>query len=138
MSVTSIEELKRSMVREVELPSFDGDTPFVVRMQRPSLLKLAETGAIPNQLMDSAQSLFMGSSPKGSPDGSNTLASLNEVISVLAKASMVEPTFDELTEAGIELTDEQKMAIFNYTQAGVAGLNSFRKKQERLIGSANG
>ena len=45
----------------------------------------------------------------------------------MGKASLEEPSFDDIKEAGLELTDEQMMAIFSYSQEGVKALESFRK-----------
>ena len=42
----------------------------------------------------------------------------------------VEPSWSELKNAGIELTDEQYMFIFNYTQEGVKALEPFREDEE--------
>ena len=46
----------------------------------------------------------------------------------MCEASFVEPTYKELKAAGVELTDEQYMFIFGYSQNGVADLESFRSK----------
>ena len=40
----------------------------------------------------------------------------------------MEPTMKEIESSGVELSDEQIMAIFNYTQAGVSTLKNFRQK----------
>ena len=45
----------------------------------------------------------------------------------IARAALVKPSFDELEEAGIELTDEQLVAIFQFTQLGVKALDRFRQ-----------
>ena len=39
---------------------------------------------------------------------------------------MIEPTYDDVINAGLELSDDQMMAIFNYTQSGVKALENFR------------
>ena len=38
--------------------------------------------------------------------------------------------YDDLKEAGVKLTDEQMMFVFNYTQNGVEALESFREERE--------
>ena len=59
--VTSIDDLKKyNDGAVVELPPFAEGQPFVVKMKRPSLMRLATNGTIPNALMDSATSLFEG------------------------------------------------------------------------------
>ena len=90
------------------------------------MMALAKSGKIPNSLLNTANSLFMG---KGM--GSNNEGALKEVLSIvdiLCDAAFVEPTYSQLKEAGVELTDEQYMAVFNYTQQGVKALEPFREK----------
>ena len=48
------------------------------------------------------------------------------VIDVICEASFVSPTYNELKENDIQLTDEQLLFIFNYSQTGVKALDSFR------------
>ena len=118
----SLQEYARGAI--VQLPSFSEDQPFVARLRRPSMMALAKSGKIPNSLLNTANSLFMG---KGMD--SNNEAALKEVLSIvdiLCDAAFVEPTYSQLKEAGVELTDEQYMAVFNYTQQGVKALEPFR------------
>ena len=118
----SLQEYARGAI--VQLPSFSEDQPFVARLRRPSMMALAKSGKIPNSLLSTANSLFMG---KGMD--SNNEAALKEVLSsvdILCDAAFVEPTYSQLKEAGVELTDEQYMAVFNYTQQGVKALEPFR------------
>lgn len=126
--VTSIDELKKVAKGElVELPPFFDGTEFVVRLKRPSMLALAKSGRIPNALLSSAQEIFNGKNKATtSPD---QLAKMYDLCKVMAEAAMLEPTYKELEDAGIELTDTQLLTIFNYTQTGVKNLDSFRKKQ---------
>lgn len=121
--ITSIDELKLMSQGEiVQFPSFVGNKPIYVRMKRPSLLKLIENGKIPNSLLSAANTLFAGSVSKGTEEDDDFLKDVLQVIDVLAEASFVEPSWKELTESGIELTDEQYMFIFNYTQQGITSL----------------
>lgn len=128
MAVTTLEQLKQySEGSEVELPGFDPDTPFIVRLKRPSLMILAQSGKIPNELLDSAAELFkrgLADSVKGGESFQRTAQTLVQI----AKASLVSPSYEELEEAGIALTDMQLIYIYNFTQTGVNALKSFRKK----------
>ena len=54
------------------------------------------------------------------------------IIDILADASFIEPTWTEIKEAGIELTDDQYMAIFNYSQNGIKALEPFRQVTEDI------
>lgn len=127
--VTTIEELAEYARGEiVELPPFAEGHKFVARMRRPSLLSLAKSGQIPNTLLNSANKLFYGRKPNETiePDA---LEKTLGVIDCLAKAAFVEPSYDAIKNAGIELTDEQYLFIFNYTQKGINALQSFRGEQ---------
>lgn len=130
LQITSIEQLKNySNGQIVELPAFGDGQPFVARLRRPSMMTLAKRGKIPNELLNSANSLFERG-PQGvmqkSKFDEDTMTELFDIIDVICEASFVEPKYNELKEAGIELTDDQYMFIFNYTQNGVQALNSFR------------
>ena len=54
------------------------------------------------------------------------LKDIFDVCVVIAKAALVEPTYEDIKNAGMELSDNQLMAIFSYTQTGVKALDSFR------------
>lgn len=129
LKVTSIEDLKSfSNGQIVELPPFGEGQPFVAKLKRPSMLLLAQKNLIPNELLTSANTLFEGgvSSSVNSMD-KDTLTKLLKVMEIICEAALVEPTYHELKAAGVELTDEQFMFIFGYTQNGVRQLKSFRQ-----------
>ena len=56
------------------------------------------------------------------------------VLLEIARAALVNPSFEELEAAGIQLTDEQLVAIFQFTQLGANALDRFR----RLSGNSDG
>lgn len=125
-SLTSLEQYAQGQV--VQLPSFAEGQPFVARLRRPSLLILIKSGRIPNTLLATANSLFAG-------NGINTKdpSALTEVVGVMdviCEASFLEPTWEQIQSAGVELTDDQYMAVFNYSQQGIKALESFREQSE--------
>lgn len=127
LSVTSLNDLAQySQGKILNLPAFSEGQPFVAKLRRPSILALAKAGRIPNGLMSTANSLFI----KGGVDANNdgALREVFQVIDALCEAAFVEPTYKEIKDAGIELTDEQYMFVFQYTQTGVKALESFRKQ----------
>ena len=127
MSVTSLENLKKIAKRqEVELLGW-GEEPFVCKLKRPSMLGLVANGEIPNPLLNAAYILFNGA--KTTKDVIN-MKEQKELLTIMAKAAMVEPTYTDLEEIGLELTDTQLLEIYNYTQIGVKALTSFRTKQQ--------
>lgn len=128
--VISIEKLKEYSKGElVELPGFIDSEPFVVRLKKPSILNMAKTGKIPNELLVDANNLFSGGVSKVATSNimkPEMLNNLYELLDVICKECFVQPTYDEIKEAGLELTDEQYMAVFSYTQNGVKALKNFR------------
>ena len=123
--VTSIQDfIKQSQGEVVELPGFTSEPVFVI-LKRPSLLGLVIQGKIPNALLTRTNELF--SNDVGiDPTDDNMMGELSEVLELIAGESFVEPTYQEIKDAGVELTDEQLMAVFNYSQKGIKGLESFR------------
>lgn len=128
LTVTSIEDLKQysSGGNIVQLPSFAEGQPFVARLKRPSLLGMVKQGKIPNTLLVKANELFIQDGAGFDPEEQDMMAQMFEVLDIIAQETFVEPTYKEIKEAGIELTDEQMMFIFNYSQQGVKALESFR------------
>lgn len=131
MIITSLSDLQSySNGTVVRFPDFAEGQPFVARVKRPSMLMLAKMGKIPNALLNSATQLFTkGGSGMDTKNG-KTLSDIYDICEVIAKASLVQPTYDEIIDSGMTLSDDQVMAIFNYTQSGVKALENFRSEQE--------
>lgn len=130
LQITSIDQLKDYKGGQiVELPAFGNGQPFVARLRRPSMMAMVKNRQIPNELLNSANSLFE-KGPQGvmqiNKFDDDAMIKLFDVLDAICEASFVEPTYHQLKEAGIELTDDQYMFIFNYTQNGVQALDSFR------------
>ena len=129
VAVTPLSDIvKMSKGEVVELPGFKSDQKVYFRLVRPSMLMLAKTGQIPNSLLSRAADLFSKGSRSFNNDDGDVLAESYDVLNSIARAAMVEPTMDQLTSNGVLLTDEQLMAIFNYTQNGVNSLSQFREQ----------
>lgn len=131
MTITSLSDLQSySNGTIVRFPDFAEGQPFVARVKRPSMLMLAKMGKIPNSLLNSATQLFTkGGSGMDTKNG-KTLSDIYDICEVIVKASLVQPTYDEIIDSGMTLSDDQVMAIFNYTQSGVKALENFRSEQE--------
>lgn len=127
MKVTSIEELiQASKGTIVQLPSFSEEHEFFARLKRPSMLKLVKANKIPNELLISANSLFTQGTKSLNTLDKSMMNNLFGVMDIICEEAFVEPTYKELKEAGVELTDDQIAFIFGYTQNGVKQLESFR------------
>lgn len=124
--VTSLEQLKQYADGNiVRLPDFAEGQPFIARLKRPSILCMAKQGKIPNSLLVKTNELFVQSGSLDTEENS-MMQEIYDVIDLIASETFVEPTYDEIKSTGIELTDEQMMFIFNYSQQGVKALESFR------------
>ena len=134
--VTKIEDIKGKDVQEVALPGFIPEEPCIVKLRRPSLLLLAQEGKIPNALLGAAAKLF-GEGLNSGKTGA-AFKEMGEAVVYLAKAALVEPTYTELEEAGISLTDAQLTDIYLYTQKGVQSLDLFRALQKSEPGVKSG
>lgn len=100
---------------------------------------MMEEGKIPNELLTTAEALFTGDTTRAlNVETGKLISNMREVMEVIAEASLAEPKYHEIKEAGVELTDQQLLAIFNYNQEGVNSLKSFRRKQENYRSRTNG
>ncbi|MCL2461429.1 MAG: esterase [Defluviitaleaceae bacterium] len=125
MKVTDVERLKGYARGEVvELPPFVEGERFFARLKRPSLMGLAAKGKLPNGLLKAAAELFGGGSAGGTSDAG--FKGQCEVFEAMAREALAEPSWEALEEIGLELTDAQILAVFNYTQAGSKALEPFR------------
>ncbi len=123
--ITSISDIKKfAQGSVIKLPSFDGDHPFIAKVKRPSLLVMVKSGKIPNSLINQATQLFQKGA--GSLGKDNTISDMYDIMETICEAALVKPTYKEIKDAGLSLTDEQMMAIFSYTQQGVKALEQFR------------
>ena len=125
--VTSLEQLKEySKGSIVEFPPFAEGQEFYARVKRPSLLSMVKQGKIPNELLVRANELFVQDGAGFDPEEKNLMEQMYDIMELMAEETFVEPTYSEMKEAGIQLTDEQMMFVFNYAQQGVRALENFR------------
>ena len=127
MKPTSIESLKSyANGTIVQLPDFNDGQPFFARIRRPSIMKMASEGKIPNSLLATANALFSGSEEATDVDNEGMLPQMLAACEEMAKATLIEPTYNDIIGAGLTLTDQQLIFLFNYSQGGVESLQSFR------------
>lgn len=121
--VTDFSKLKKiSDSKIVELPEFGDGTKFIARLRRPSMLKLCKSGKIPNSLLNQATSMFTDSNASKKVN----ITDIYDICEIICDSAFVNPTYEEIKDSGIELTDEQIMAVFQYTQGGIKALEKFR------------
>lgn len=130
--ITSLKDLQKYAEGQVvEFPPFAEGQPFVARICRPSMLVLAKSGKIPNELLNTANNLFVNGKPDIHRD-LDVLSSVFDLLDVFCEACFLEPTYQELKDIGLQLTDEQLMFVFNYAQTGVRALEPFREQPQGL------
>ena len=129
MHITTITDLQSyAQGTVVRFPDFGDGQPFVDRVRRPSMLVLAKLGKIPNTLLTTAGELFSKGGGAMDADNENMLGNMYNIMDIIATAALIQPSMEEIKSVGLELSDDQMMAIFNYTQAGVKALESFRQE----------
>lgn len=129
LNITSFNELQMyAQGCVVQLPDFSEGQPFVARLRRPSLLVLAKQGKIPNSLLTTAGELFAKGGGGLDSDNENMLSDMYNIMEIIATAALIQPTMDDIKNAGLELSDDQLMAIFNYSQSGIKALEPFRQE----------
>ena len=129
MEITSITDLQiYAAGTVVRLPDFTEGQPFVARIRRPSMLVLAKQGKIPNTLLTAAGELFSKGGAGLDADNKNMLGDMYDIMRIICEAALIKPTLSEIESVGLALSDDQMMAIFNYTQTGIKALQSFRKE----------
>lgn len=129
MHITTVSDLQSYAAGTVvRFPDFGDGQPFVARVRRPSMLVLAKQGKIPNGLLAAAGELFSKGGGGLDADNENMLRDMYNIMDIIATAALIQPSMDEIKSVGLELSDDQMMAIFNYSQAGIKALESFRQE----------
>lgn len=129
MHITTLSDLQSyASGTVVRFPDFGDGQPLVARVRRPSMLMLAKQGKIPNSLLTAAGELFSKGGGGLDADNENMLSDMYNIMDIIAEAALIQPTLTEIKSVGLELSDDQMMAIFNYSQAGIKALESFRQE----------
>ena len=125
LQVTSLSDIKREA--EGELVKLKGwsNKPFVARLKRCSMMGLVSKGVIPNSLMAVADELFNGKSK----NSKTSMTDSAKILKIIATEVLAEPRMEDLDKMDVQLTDEQLLELFQYSQRGLKGLQSFRKEQ---------
>lgn len=139
MQVTSLDQLKKIKRTEVILVgAFEDGTELVAEVKKPDMMALMASGKVPNALLKPAMQVFNGKTKEITDKvGDNDLDALKDMVGLLdvfAKETLVNPSFKDIQDCGIDLTMEMKLNLMAYAQGGVQALESFRTEQ---INNAN-
>lgn len=134
---TSLEDLKRIGATETELPPFSDGTPFIAKLKTVSIIDMARNGRIPNPLMKTILKV-LGADDENTDVEKFEENTNNEIIAneedtkqtfdfilTVVKSSLVSPTYKEIEECGVTLSDEQIFSIFSHALGGIELLSKF-------------
>lgn len=130
MAVISAKEFKAKATREIEIPGFDIDETFTIKIRPMSLLGMIRKGKIDNELLASVLDLFKSNTKKINTkkgtiaDGlemdvlqkPEMLQNLDDLMRKVAQEVMIAPTYEEVADY---LTDGQLQAIFEEAQGKI-------------------
>lgn len=130
MAVISAKEFKAKATREIQIPGFDENETFTIKIRPMSLLGMIRKGKIDNELLASVLDLFKANekkvklNKKAVADGlemdvlqqPEMLQNLDELMRKVAQEVMVAPTYDEVADY---LTDGQLQTIFEEAQGKI-------------------
>jgi hypothetical protein len=122
--ILNIQELEKMATPVIDIPNFDNTGTIKVRVRKPSLMKMATEGKIPNSLMGiAAEMAGLGTSKDKDKDSGKFLEDVSKMMEFYCKMSLVEPTYEEFKHI---ITDEQIAAIFEWATNDEVELYSFR------------
>ena len=132
IKVTSFSEMKAQVAPVVPIPGWD-DTPINVRLKKVSLMNLVSRGVLPNELLGVANKVAKGAGYNPVKDGNeDDFKNFTNLLHEIAKISLVEPTYESISEEVGDLTDNQLSAIYLYCTSGLKALEHFRKRLESV------
>lgn len=115
----------------LELPGWRKDSTIKVKARRPSFYALLAENAVLNPLIPEMNKLFVGHD-RG--DVTKDAKEYAAALVAIARLTLAEPTYDELIEAGVTLTDDQLTDISLYATEGMDFLLSFRTRTRDRAG----
>jgi hypothetical protein len=118
LKVTTREDLEKARAAvAVELPAFMDGTPLVARLRRPSLLRMAQLGQIPEEYQPVIDKLIQG-------DDSAPLEIKAKVFAWYAEKALEEPTWAEVEDV---IDSFQLATIWHWGIFGPAMMEPFRE-----------
>ena len=102
-------------------------------MKKPNLMQLMVEGKVPNTLMSVAMGMFKKGSGELIEKAVEDIDALKELVGmmeVFAEASLVNPSYAQIKEIGLSLTENQLIGILQFAQGGVKALEDFRMQSE--------
>jgi len=124
--VISAEAFLKKATRLIEIPGFEPEEVFTVRVKPVSIMSMMMQGKLPNSLLQIVNGLFDGKTgPKdvehmsdeelgGLLSNTEQMRDLSNMMRKVCEEALLEPTYEEIGQA---MTDEQVQSIFNQLTA---------------------
>lgn len=123
---TSLEELKKiKLTEEKQLPPFIDGTPFVAELKKISLVDVICNSHVPNPIIKTVMKVLGDNKSQNSELQDQAIdqimndspAETMKFMFTVVEKSLVSPTYDEIKQCGVSLTDAQIFAIFSYAMS---------------------
>lgn len=127
MAVTPFETILASaplQPEEIQISGWKPGEEITVLVKKPNFYALLAKNAIPNPLIPAADRLFKGNKK----DYTEPTPEFARALEFIAKECLAEPSYEQLTEAGVVLTDDQLAELCMYATDGAERLRSFRER----------
>ena len=122
----------RYAVQELEISGWGPRETITVRAKRPTLYAMAAMGFIPNPLMGAMQAMLSGDVKKVE---AVDLKKQADCVIAMARYALVEPTYDQMTDAGLTLNDDQLMELYMFALGGLDRVAAFRALRASVAGN---
>ena len=122
--ITPLETMQTmTQPEEITLSGWRRGQEITVMVQKPNFYALLARGSIPNPLIPEMDKLFVRRDRKGYAEPDIKFAT---TLVTIAELTLVEPSYQQLTDAGVELTDDQLTELSIYATSGAEALATFR------------
>ena len=127
MATITAEQFRNKAVSIIPIPGFDKHETFDIKVKKLSIVGLMSSGKIPNSLMQVVKDAFAGIKSNANPEDAESsimdkAGDIGKLLDIVCEEAMLEPRFEDIKDV---MNDEQKLAVFQFTQGGVEEVKSF-------------
>lgn len=126
MAIITAEQFRNKAISIIQIPGFEPGEVFDIKVKKLSLVGLMSSGRIPNSLMAVVKDAFEGIKSSTEQDNESAVmdkaGEIGKLLDIVCKEAMLEPKYEDVADV---MDDNQKLAIFEYTQGGVETVKPF-------------
>ena len=139
MAIITAEQFRNKAVSIIQIPGFEKDETFEIKVKKLSLVGLISSGKIPNSLMQVVKEAFSGiKSEMGKSDNAEVVmdkaGDIGKLLDIVCEEAMIEPRFVDIKDV---MNDEQKLSVFQFTQGGIEQVKPFPTIEGNIGHSGN-